>query len=88
MAKLPSLCAAMLVCAVLWPDLSHAQNSSHPLDVLRTEEYWTAYDVVQGSGRMDEDTHFISVLLHEPDKQADQDRPPGRPRPEHALPPP
>lgn len=71
MAKLSSLCVAILVCAVPWPNPSYAQDSPpHPLDGLRTQEYWTAYDVVQGSGRMDEDTHFISVLLHEPDKQA------------------
>jgi primary-amine oxidase len=70
LAKFRSLCVSTLLCAVLFPNLAHGQNPAHPLDALRTEEYWIAYDVVQSSGRMDEDTHFISVLLHEPDKQA------------------
>jgi primary-amine oxidase len=40
----------------------------HPLDALRTEEYWAVYDVIQASGHMDDDTHYASVLLHEPAK--------------------
>ena len=70
MAKFSLWCASVLVCTVACVAPAAAQNSHHPLDALRTEEYWIAYDVVVGSSRMDNDTHFISVLLHEPDKQA------------------
>jgi len=54
----------------LCPLLALAQNGRHPLSALTTEEYWTVYDVVQASGHMDEDTHFASILLHEPAKAA------------------
>jgi primary-amine oxidase len=57
-----------MVCLMLCPLVAAAQNSRHPLDALRTEEYWTVYDVVQASGHLDEDTHYASVLLHEPAK--------------------
>jgi primary-amine oxidase len=59
---------AALLCVSFTPLLAAAQNPQHPLDSLRTEEYWTVYDVVQASGRLDEDTHYASVLLHEPTK--------------------
>jgi primary-amine oxidase len=55
---------------LLCPLLSLAQKAQHPLDALRTDEYWTVYDVVQASGRMDADTHYASILLHEPAKDA------------------
>jgi len=38
----------------------------HPLDALKTQEYWTVYEVLQASGRIDPDTYYASVLLHEP----------------------
>jgi primary-amine oxidase len=41
---------------------------THPLDSLRTAEYWTAYEVLQQEGRLDSDCLFASVLLHEPAK--------------------
>jgi primary-amine oxidase len=62
-----SLLTALLA-ALLNPFLAFAQSPQHPLDALRTEEYWTVYDIVQASGHMDEDTHYASVLLHEPSK--------------------
>lgn len=45
-----------------------AQNVEYPLDALRTGEYWTVYEVLQASGRMDPETLYASVLLHEPPK--------------------
>ena len=50
------------------PFVASPQEPRHPLDALRTDEYWTTYDVVQASGHMDTDTHYASVLLHEPAK--------------------
>ncbi|HEX8882184.1 MAG TPA: hypothetical protein VF749_19215, partial [Candidatus Acidoferrum sp.] len=43
-----------------------AQKVQHPLDALDPQEYWAVYDVITASGHLDDDTHFESVLLHEP----------------------
>ena len=47
-----------------------AQNTpaAHPLDSLKTQEYWTIYDVLRDSGKLPEGVIFSSVLLHEPPK--------------------
>lgn len=47
-----------------------AQNQApgHPLDALKTQEYWAVYEVLQASGKIDADTFYASVLLHEPVK--------------------
>lgn len=44
------------------------QPPAHPLDALKTQEYWTVYEVLQASGHIDSDTFYASVLLHEPAK--------------------
>src|SRR5262249_44676750 len=56
--------------ATLAPALLIAQNQpvTHPLDALKTQEYWTVYDVLRDSGKLDADTVTHSVLLHEPAK--------------------
>lgn len=41
---------------------------THPLDGLKTAEYWTAYEVLQQSGHLDAESFFASVLLREPPK--------------------
>ena len=43
-------------------------RSTHPLDALKTQEYWAVYDVLRDSGKMQDDTVTHSVLLHEPAK--------------------
>lgn len=48
--------------------LAQTQAPAHPLDALKTQEYWTVYEVLQGTGRIDKDTYTASVLLHEPAK--------------------
>lgn len=40
----------------------------HPLDSLKTAEYWTVYDILQHAGHLDPESFFASVLLHEPAK--------------------
>ncbi len=69
MARVFSLRFTALLCVLFCPLLAFAQSPRHPLDALRTEEYWTVYDVLQASGHVDEDTHYASVLLHEPAKE-------------------
>jgi primary-amine oxidase len=56
--------------AILFPFLASSQNQppTHPLDALRTQEYWTVYDVLRDAGKVDADTKTTSVLLHEPAK--------------------
>ena len=43
-------------------------KAAHPLDALNTQEYWTVYDVLQASGKIDADTAYATVMLHEPSK--------------------
>jgi len=70
LARPYSWCLVALLCGLMFPAFAFAQTPLHPLDALRTEEYWTVYDVVQASGHLDDDTHYISILLHEPAKDA------------------
>lgn len=61
------LCAAFFSCLLL-AESAGAQKVQHPLDALNTQEYWTVHDVLTASGHLDADTHFVSILLHEPPK--------------------
>jgi primary-amine oxidase len=45
-----------------------AQNSKHPLDSLTSPEYWTTYEVLRASGKVDADTRYPMVQLKEPPK--------------------
>ena len=45
-----------------------AQRPTHPLEGLKSLEYWAVYEVLQATGKVDADTFCISVLLHEPAK--------------------
>src|ERR1700757_4121089 len=60
-----------LLCTTLLPLtlLAQSQPPTHPLEALKTQEYWTVYDVLRDSGKLDSDTVTHSVLLHEPDKR-------------------
>ena len=44
------------------------QPLSHPLEALKTQEYWAIYDVLRDAGKIDADTSYASVLLKEPSK--------------------
>jgi len=44
--------------------------AQHPLNALKTQEYWTVYEVLQATGRINPDTFYASVLLHAPAKNA------------------
>lgn len=59
-----------LATVVLLPALLPAQSQPphHPLEGLKTQEYWTVYDVLRDSGKMQPETATISVLLREPPK--------------------
>jgi len=61
---------AALAVAIFFPLLLHGQDQpvEHPLDALKTKEYWVVYDVLRDSGKMQEGSVTHSVLLHEPAK--------------------
>jgi primary-amine oxidase len=63
-----SLLSAVFFSCLLLANCARAQKVQHPLDALATQEYWTVYDVLTASGHLDGDTHFVSILLHEPAK--------------------
>lgn len=42
--------------------------AEHPLEGLKTSEYWTVYEVLRAARRVDADTYYASVLLHAPPK--------------------
>ena len=48
--------------------LAQAQAPQHPLDALTSQEYWTVYDILHETGKIDADTSVPGVLLHEPNK--------------------
>jgi primary-amine oxidase len=49
--------------------VANAQSASHPLDGLTASEIWTAYETLQASHKVDADTRFPMVQLHEPPKE-------------------
>ena len=54
---------------LLVPAFADSQTrTEHPLQELTSQEYWTAHEVLQASGKVDPDTTVLSVLLHEPAK--------------------
>jgi primary-amine oxidase len=59
-----------LLAGLMAPGIAGAQTLApeHPLDALKTPEYWTVYDVLRATGRIDAETYYASVLLHEPSK--------------------
>src|SRR5260221_13304076 len=61
---------ALALIIILFPLLLPAQNqpAQHPLDALKPPEYWTVYDLLRDSGKIDKDPVTHSVLLHEPAK--------------------
>ena len=59
--------AVALVFAVTLPTWS--QSAKQPPDGLTASEIWTAYEVLQASRKVDADTRFPMVQLHEPPKE-------------------
>jgi primary-amine oxidase len=62
--------AMALLLGLLTPVVIPAQTQppQHPLEALKTQEYWTVYDVLRSTGKVDADTYYASVLLREPPK--------------------
>jgi primary-amine oxidase len=62
---------ALLLFTLMCPNFGRAQTQApeHPLDALNSQEYWTVYEVLQASGKIDTNTYYGSVLFHEPPKE-------------------
>lgn len=58
----------------VWP-----QNAKHPLDGLTAPEEWTAYEVIQVSGKVDAKTRYTMIQLKEPPKEEVLAWKPGQP---------
>jgi primary-amine oxidase len=55
-----------LACAAANPLV--AQKIEHPLDPLNYQEYWAVLDVLRSAGKLNEETRFSIVNLHQPPK--------------------
>lgn len=73
---------ALLLASV---SVAAAQTPNHPLDALTSREYWTVYDVLRASGRLDSTTRYASVSLREPPKAEVLAWKPGTPYAREAL---
>ena len=65
----PRQFVSFLFALVLLPSVAVGQEVRHPLDPLTWQEHWTVIEVLRAADRMDENTRFSFVGLHEPDKE-------------------
>lgn len=65
----PRQFVSVLFALVLLPSVAAGQEVRHPLDPLTWQEHWTVIEVLRAADRMDENTRFSFVGLHEPDKE-------------------
>ena len=45
-----------------------AEMPQHPLDALTAQEYWAVYETMKASGKLDSNSRFAGINLHEPPK--------------------
>jgi len=80
-ASIPPTALAALIIAlaslVATPLL--AQTAQHPLDALTWPEYWTAHDVLQSAGKINDKTRLPLIQLKEPPKEEVLAWKPGQP---------
>lgn len=82
----PRLYTALLLAAGTFTAPLEAQVSfGHPLDGLSSAEFWTVYDVLRASGRLDSTSRYVSVDLREPAKDAVLAWSPGQPMRREAM---
>lgn len=75
---------ALAVAAICAPLSAQLPTPHHPLDALTSSEYWTVYDVLRASGRVDSTMYVASELLREPPKDQVLSWRPGQPMPREA----
>ncbi len=67
------------------PLSSAAETARHPLDALTFQEYWAVYDTMKASGKLDAESRFAGINLHEPPKAEVLNWTPGAPFRREAL---
>ena len=80
-------CCALigLVTAALAPSGRAAEAARHPLDALTFQEYWTVLDTMKASGKLNSESRFAGINLHEPPKAEVLGWKPGTPFRREAL---
>ena len=64
-----SVSYSLIVFVVLNPfGLFAASDARHPLDALTASECWAVYETMKGTGKLDADSRYAGVNLHEPPK--------------------
>src|SRR5450755_2598696 len=62
-----------------------AADSRHPLDALTAGEYWTVFETMKASGKLDAASRYAGVNIHEPPKEEVLRWKPGEPFRREAL---
>jgi primary-amine oxidase len=78
------ICAVFLF-ATLAPVCRTAEPARHPLDALTFQEYWTVFETMKASGKLDSESRFAGINLHEPPKEEVLRWKPGDPLRREAL---
>jgi Cu2+-containing amine oxidase len=73
---------AAFLCASSW---CGAADLRHPLDALTADEYWTVFETMKASRKLDAASRYAGVNLHEPPKTAVLHWKPGDPFRREAL---
>jgi len=76
---------ALRLVITLATTISAAQTPKHPLDGLTAPEYWAVYDTIKASNRVDAETRYPFITLHEPAKDEVQRWKQGEPFRREAL---
>lgn len=77
---LQPIAAVMLVSSA-----NGAPASRHPMDTLDVQEYWAVFEVMKASGKLDGNSRYAGVNLHEPPKAEVLQWKPGDPLRREAL---
>ena len=77
-------CLTILVC-LIGVRGGAAQTPAHPLDALTATEYWTVFEVLKASGKVDQQTRYPAINLQEPPKAAVLEWKTGKPFAREAL---
>jgi primary-amine oxidase len=72
------------ICCVMSVPVA-AQKVDHPLDPLSFQEYWTVLEILRDAGRLNEETRFSIVNLHQPAKDLVWSWSPGKDFPREAF---
>lgn len=58
----------LILTFLLLSSLALAEAPRHPLDALTQEEYWAVYETMKASGKLDDQSRYAGINLHEPPK--------------------